>query len=120
MIRALRQFLFVLIAFAIVGRTTTQLAQPAQYATPMTMAGMPRDMMMMPAAGADHGKPMAPCKGITPDCIKQMGCVTDVALPARLMNNEFVAHFTAVDYWSALSAMSKLIRTPEPLPPRTI
>jgi hypothetical protein len=120
MIRVLRQLLFVLIAFAIVGGTTTQFAQSAQYAGPMTMAGMPCDMMMMSAAGADHGKPMAPCKGMTPDCIKQMGCVTDVALPARLVKDEFVAHFTTVDYWSALSKLAELIRTPEPLPPRTI
>jgi hypothetical protein len=120
MIRVLRQLLFVLIAFAIVGGTTTQLAQSAQYAGPMTMAGMPCDMMMMSAAGGDHGRPMAPCRGMTPDCIKQMGCVTDVALPARLVNDEFVAHFTTVDYWSALSKLAELIRTPEPLPPRTI
>ena len=119
MIRVLRQLLFVLIAFAIVGGTTTQLAQSAQYVEPMTMAGMPCDMMMS-AAGADHGKPMAPCKSMTPDCIKQMGCVTDVALPARLVNDAFVAHFTTVDYWSALSKLAELSRPPEPLPPRTI
>ena len=116
--RVLRQLLFVLIAFAMVGGTTTQLARSAQYTAPMTMAGMPCDMMM-PAAGADHGKPMAPCKGMTPDCIKQMGCVTDVALPARLMSHEFAARFTTVDYWSALSQLAALDRTPEPLPPRT-
>jgi hypothetical protein len=72
-----------------------ELAQSAQNAGPMTMSGMPCDMMMMSAAGADHGKPMAPCKGMTPDCIKQMGCVTDVAVPALLVNDEFVAHGSA-------------------------
>jgi hypothetical protein len=120
MIRVLRQLLFVLIAVAIVGGTTTQLAQSAQYAAPMTMAGMPCDMMMMPAAGAVHGKPVAPCKGMTPDCIKQMGCVTDIALPARVVIHAFAAHFTTVDYWSALCKLATLFRTPEPLPPRTI
>jgi hypothetical protein len=118
--QVLRQLLFVLIAFAIVGGTTTQLAQSAQYAAPMTMVGMPCDMMMMPAAGADHGKPMAPCKGMTPDCIKQMGCVTAVALPARFASHAFAVHFTTVDYWSAPSKLATLVRTPEPLPPRTI
>jgi hypothetical protein len=119
MLKVAHRLLLVLIAFAIVGGTTLQLAQSAQSIAPMTMAGMPCDVMM-PAAAADHGKPMTPCKGMTPDCIKQMGCVTDVALPARLVDNEIVAHFTAVDYWSALSTMAELVRTPEPLPPRTI
>jgi hypothetical protein len=120
MIRVLRPFLFVLIAFAIVGGTTTQLAQSAQSIAPMTMASMPCNMMMMPAAGADHGKPMAPCKGMTPDCIKLMGCVTAVGLPARFVSHAFAGHFTTVDYWSALSKLTSLARTPEPLPPRTI
>jgi hypothetical protein len=119
MIRILRHVLFVLITFAIVGGTTGQFAQSAQYATPMTMAGMPCDMVM-PADGADHGKPMAPCKGMTPDCIKVMGCVTDVALPARLISHEFAAQFTTVNYWTAVSALADLVSTPEPLPPRTI
>jgi hypothetical protein len=118
MLRVFRHLLFVLIAFAIVGGTTTQLAQSAQYAAPVTMAGMPCDMMM-PAPDADHGKPMVPCKGMTPDCIKQMGGVTDVALPARLMSHEFAARFTTVDYWSALSKLAALNSPPEPLPPRT-
>lgn len=119
MLRIFRHLLFALIAFAIVGGTTTELAQSAQYAPPMTMAGMPCDMMM-PVADTDHGRPMAPCKGMTPDCIKVMGCVTAVALPARFVSHEFTAHFTTVNYWSALSAMAELVRTPEPLPPRTV
>jgi hypothetical protein len=119
MLKVAHRLLLVLIAFAIVGGTTTELAQSAQYAAPMTMAGMPCDMMM-PAGDADQGKPMAPCKGMTPDCIKMMGCVTAVALPARFVSHEFVAHFTAVDYWSTSSETAELVRTPEPLPPRTI
>ncbi len=63
---------------------------------------------------------MMPCKGMTPDCIKQMGCVTDAALPARLVSTAFAAHFTVVDYWSALAELTDLVRTPEPLPPRTV
>jgi hypothetical protein len=119
MLKVAHRLLLVLIAFAIVGGTTMQLAQSAQSIAPMTMAGMPCDMMM-PAAAADHGKPMAPCKGMTPDCIKQMGCVTDIALPARFVSHAFAAHFTTVDYWSALSKLATLVCTPEPLPPRTI
>jgi hypothetical protein len=119
MLRVAHRLLLVLIAFAIVGGTTAQLARSAQSIAPMTMAGMPCDMMM-PAASSERGEPMTPCKGMTPDCIKQMGCVADVALPARLANNEFVAHFTTVDYWSAMSELAELVNTPEPLPPRTV
>ncbi len=95
-----------------------QLAQSGQSIAPMTMAGMPCDMMM-PAADADHGEPMMPCKGMTPDCLKHMGCVTDAALPAPLVSNEVVVHFSTVYYWPARSKLASLTRTPEPLPPRT-
>lgn len=120
MFRALRQFLLVVIAFAIVGGTTAQFAQSAQYDGPMTMAGVPCDMMMPATTVADHGKPMMPCRGMTPDCIKQMGCITDAGLPARLASHEIVVHFSAVDYWTAWSKLAGLVREPEPIPPRTI
>ena len=120
MLRILRHLLFVLIAFAIVGGTTAQFAQAAERAAPMTMVGMPCDMMM-PAASVDHGKPMAPCKGVAPDCPKLMGCVVvaDVALPARLVSTEFTPHVSTVEYWSTLSRQTGLASTPELNPPRT-
>ena len=120
MFRVLRQLLFVLIAFAIVGATTAQLAQAAHSVAPMTMAGMPCDMSM-PAAGADHGKPMVPCKGVTPDCLKLMGCaaITDIASPAQLVSTEFTTQVSVVEYWSTLSQRTGLSSTPEPNPPRT-
>ncbi len=119
MLRVAHRLLLVLIAFAIVGGTTVQLARSAEPLAPMTMAGLPCGMMMS-MAGSEHGKPMMPCKGMTPDCLKQMGCVTDVALPARLVESGFAAHFTPVDYWPTSSELANLISTPEPLPPRTI
>lgn len=118
MVTRMRQLLLVLIAFAFVGGTSSQLARAAEYAAPMAMAGMPCDMMMSPAGMHDE-KPMPPCKGMTPDCIKQMGCVTDAALPARAVNLDIAVHFSEVDYWSAWSRLADFIREPEPLPPRT-
>jgi hypothetical protein len=118
MLKFVHRLMLVLIAFAIVGGPSVQLAQSAQYVAPVTMAGMPCDMMM-PTADAGHGKPMVPCKGLTPDCIKQMGCVVDIALPARLASTEFAVPFSMVAYWSAWSAMAGADRKPEPLPPRT-
>jgi len=119
MFQRLRLLLLVLIAFAVVGGTSTQLAQSAPGLAPMTMAGIPCSMMAMPDAGTGHGVPMAPCKGMTPDCIKQIGCVTATALPSPFMTIEVAAHFSGVDYWSARSELANFVREPEPLPPRT-
>ncbi len=82
------------------------------------MAGMPCDMAM-PMADAGHGAPMAPCKGLTPECIKQMGCVANTALPARLADDDTVFAFGPVAYWSAWFEMTGVAPQPEPLPPRT-
>ena len=110
--------MLALIAFAIVGGTTVQLARSSQYVAPTTMADMPCDIMMS-MADAGHGEPMAPCKGMTPDCIKQMGCVVDVALPARRVSSDVTVPLSTIAYWSAWFEMAGLIREPEPLPPRT-
>jgi hypothetical protein len=115
----LRQILFALIAFAMVGGTTTQLARAAASVAPMTMAGVPCDMSM-PTAGAERGSPMVPCKGMTPDCIKQMGCVADTGLPVRVASHASAARFSAVEYWDIRSEVTGFIYAPEPLPPRTI
>ncbi|MHB1799230.1 MAG: hypothetical protein ACYCUI_13160 [Vulcanimicrobiaceae bacterium] len=118
MLRILRQLLFVLIAFAIVGGTATQPVGAAHAVASMTMAGMPCGLSM-PAAGPDHGKPIVPCKDVAPDCLKLMGCVTitHIALPAQLVSTEFTAHVSVVEYWSLLHRQTGLASTPEPNPP---
>lgn len=118
MLRLARRLLAVLVAFAIIGGPAAHLAQPADYAAAMTSADMPCAGMAS-MADAGQGGPMAPCKGLTPDCIKQMGCVVDIALPARLAAADFAVSFSTVAYWSAGSAMAGVVRQPEPLPPRT-
>ena len=110
------RFLLVLVVFAVIGGPVAHLAQPA--AASMAMADIPCDMMM-PMTDAGHGAPMAPCKGLTPECIKQMGCVASVALPARLADDDTVFAFSPVAYWSAWSEMTGVALQPEPLPPRT-
>jgi hypothetical protein len=119
-----RRLLAVLVAFALVGGTTAQFAQAAQYVAPMTMAGMPCGIMMPMAAGEhgmamEHGMPMMPGKGMAPDCTKQMCCMVAAALPARFVGNEIITHYSAVDYWPARSRLAGVMREPEPLPPRT-
>ena len=114
---ALRRLLVVVIAFAIVGGTTSQLAKSAEYS--VVAVGTPCDMMMPAQADDGHSAPIASCKTMTVDCLKRLGCVADVALPARSASLEMVAHHTAVDYWAAWSNHAGLVREPEPLPPRT-
>ncbi len=118
MLRLARRFLAVLVVFAMVGGPSGHLGQFAQSSAPVTTADMPCDGMAS-MADAGQGTPMAPCKGLTPDCIKQIGCVVDVALPTRLAVADDAVSFRKVAYWSMGSAMAGLVRQPEPLPPRT-
>jgi hypothetical protein len=120
MVQRLRQLLLLLLAFAFIGGTSAQLARAAEYAAPMDVMSMPCDMTTMSHAGMPDDQPMPPCKGLTPDCIKQMGCVTDAGLPARTISLDFAVHLSDVDYWSAWSSVDDFVREPEPLPPRTI
>lgn len=127
MLKIAHCLLLVIVAFALVGATSIQLAQSARFAASEASAGMPCDMMMQmdAAAGqtmADEGQgtPMAPCKGMTPDCIKQMGCITDPGFPARLTVTDFSVPSILVSYWYSRSVMAGLHRIPEPMPPRTI
>jgi hypothetical protein len=118
MLTVARRFLLVLVAFALVGGTTTQLARSAQYGAVMVMTGVPCDMAM-PGHAAKDTKPMMPCKGMTPACIKQIGCVASTALPERLTSNDFSAQNDPVVYWTASSRLDGLARKPDLLPPRT-
>jgi hypothetical protein len=117
MVVRLRQFFLVLIAFAVIGGQSSQLARSAETMTTMAAAGMPCDMMM-PHRAADHDNQM-PCKGLTPDCIKQMGCIVDAALPARFVAVTPAVHSGEVAYWPARSSLADFVRDPEALPPRT-
>ena len=117
--RILRYLLLLLVAFAIVGGTTSELARAAAYGPVAAMAEMPCDMAMSTSASGDDARPMAPCKGMTADCIKQMGCVTVVGLPAHFMTHESDVQYATIGYWSSLSKLVSLALQPEPLPPRT-
>lgn len=121
MLKGLRHFLLVLVAFALVSGTTAEfarVAQAAQYVAPMTMDGVPCNMAMPMSASGDT-KPMAPCKSMTPDCLKLMGCVTVTALPARYTTHAIVVQYGVVDYPTFSSELTGLDHRPDPFPPRT-
>ena len=117
--RFVRTLFLALIAFAIVGGTAGQLARSASLVAPATMVAMPCDMAAMPTAATGHSQPMGPCKGLTPGCIEQMGCIVDVAIPVRMAAVGRRLPFGTIDWWQARSTMSGTDRTPDPMPPRT-
>ena len=119
MARFAYRLLLVLIVSAVIGGPAGQLVQAAAPMAQAVMADMPCDMAM-PMADAGRGAPMVPCKGLTPECIKQMGCVANAALPVRMADSEGVTSFSPVAYWSTWSLMTGMAHTPEPLPPRTV
>lgn len=118
MLKGLRHLVLLLVAFALVSGTTAELASAAQYVAPMTMDGMPCNMAMPMSASGDT-KPVAPCKGMTSDCLKLMGCVTVTALPARYTTHAIVVQYGVVDYPTFSSELTGLDHRPDPFPPRT-
>lgn len=118
MLRMGRRFLLALIVFALVGGTTPHLALATANSAYMSVATMPCDMAM-PGMDAGHDKPMLPCKGLTPDCIKQMGCVAKTALVPHFIDFERPTQGRLVDYWPTRSNLAGSVHVPEPLPPRS-
>ena len=118
MVRVLRHILLALVAFALVGGTTTDFARAAAYGPVVAAMDAPCDMAMPMSASGDDAKPMTPCKGLTADCIKQMGCVTAVGLPVPFTPPETTVEYAAVAYWASLFRLVSLDRQPEPQPPR--
>ena len=82
MSRFLHRLLMVLTAFAFLSGATLQ-AMPVDNAQigPATQANMPCDQMAGMMQNAHPGG-QAPCKGVTPECIKQMGCIGIPSLPS--------------------------------------
>jgi hypothetical protein len=119
MVRAFRHILLVLVAFAVVGGTTSEFALSAAHGTVAAMTDAPCNMAMPDQASGGGTMPMPPCKGMTSDCIKQMGCVTVVGLPAYFHTHETVVQYGTVDFWLPPSKLESLDLAPEPQPPRT-
>ncbi len=117
MLHTLRHILLVLVAIALVGGTAAESARAASHGPMMLMNGIPCDMQM-PVSDLDHSKPMAPCKGMTHDCINMAGCVTTSALPAQFVTQEFPIFQRVRAVWADVFDRTSLYRQPELLPPR--
>ncbi|HEX2942215.1 MAG TPA: hypothetical protein VHO91_14295 [Rhodopila sp.] len=122
MLRFLHRLLLVVTAFAFLGGATLQAmpvadAQVQTSGASMAMAaGMPCEHMdTMKGAGA----PLQPCKGMTPDCIKQMGCIGFPDLPQAGVLATPVA-YVVMDYRQLRQTSVGLFRKPDLDPPIAI
>ena len=116
MVARLRQALFALVAFALIGGPSHQFAQAMPGMAPMT-ADMPCDMGM-PHMAATNSDP-APCKAVPHSCCKQLCCTTVAALPARFAVLGPAIRSGAAAYWPAWPSLAGFVHDPEPFPPRS-
>ena len=108
-----RRLLIVLIAVALAGGMGVGRVHAVA-------SGMPCGMMMMPsAASGAHAKPV-PCKGMTPDCIKQLGCAVDAGLPWSRAGGLATVRVSATRYWPLSRRATGWFMPPDPWPPRAI
>lgn len=119
---ALRRFIVLLSVLAFFGGMTTQ-AIPSAEALGLTKAngaakaGPECPRMAMEHPDRDVPKPL-PCKGIMPDCVKQMGCVGSPNVPSRSAEMQRQVSYTTVTYWSLTEHRTGLSVEPDLFPPR--
>ncbi len=118
---ALRRFIVLLSVLAFVSGMTTQ-AIPSAEALGLTKAngaakaGPECPRMAMEHPDRDVPKPL-PCKGIMPDCVKQMGCLGSPSLPERTDALYVPVSYRIVAYWLPRSALSGREIEPDLFPP---
>lgn len=82
-------------------------------------SAMPSDMSIsmdgMDMSNCDH--PGAPCKGMTPACIDNMGCATIAALPATPLLTSAPLRWDVLSYRLVDAAMAGRTIRPELFPP---
>jgi hypothetical protein len=106
--------LFTVIAF--VGGMTLQLMPPKD-AFAASRAAVP-DCTHMAAMHADmSGAPAMPCKGMDPECVKQMGCLGTASLPLLQPSPPVVFAYRKVIWWLPASVPSGRSIKPALSPP---
>src|SRR4051794_39607687 len=115
---ALHRLILAVTLIAFTGGMTLQLMPPkaafaASAAVPI--AGDCVDMAMPPA---DHGAVHdMPCKGMDPECVKQMHCLGTPSLPLRLGDNVVSFNYGKVAYWAPATFRDGRSIKPDLLPP---
>ena len=117
----LRRFIVLLSVLAFVSGMTTQ-AIPSAEALALTKAnGVAKAVPECPRMAMeyhDQGVPKPlPCKGIMPDCVKQMGCLGSPSLPERSDALYVPVLYRIVAYWMPSSLLSGREVEPDLFPP---
>src|SRR5713226_2485409 len=101
---ARKRWITILTAFAFILAMSVQ-AVPSAEALGLTSAAKAVDAdEHCPRTAAEHpdrGMPqLMPCKGIMPDCVKQMGCIGSPGVVSRSGEMQRRVSYTTVIYWS--------------------
>lgn len=115
---------FLLLLGALTGLFGQEVAfaRGANLASPVAAAQQMVGMDGMDCAGrmmespSDHGGPK-PCKGMTPDCMAQMGCVSPALLDEGSTPTTVKPLASKVFYWSSTSRLIGRSYAPELDPP---
>jgi len=118
---ARKRLITILTAFAFILAMSVQ-AVPSAEALGLTAAAKAADAdEHCPRMAADHperGMPrLMPCKGIMPDCVKQMGCIGSPNVPSRSAEMQMRVSYTRVIYWSLAEERTGLSIEPDLFPP---
>jgi hypothetical protein len=117
----LRRVIVLLSVLAFVSGMTTQ-AMPSAEAMGFTKANaVAKAEPECPRMAMDHSdrgvpKPL-PCKGIMPDCVKQMGCLGSPSLPERSDALYVPVSYRIVTYWLPSPVLSGRDIEPDLFPP---
>jgi hypothetical protein len=123
LILVLRRLLIVLTGLAfLVGVAAEAMPRPEFMAsTCMDTAQTTTGDCCAKMAMNDHGTPASmkqvPCKGISLDCAKQLGCISLPALPAPSNALTSPTVYGHVVYWSLLASRAGLTLKPDLFPP---
>jgi hypothetical protein len=121
LILVLRRLLIVLTGLAFLVGAAVQAMPPAEFiaSTCMGAAKTATGDCCANMAMKDHPAPMkqVPCKGISLDCAKQVGCISSPALPAPSTALGSPTAYGCVAYWSPLALRAGLSIKPDLFPP---
>jgi hypothetical protein len=118
LLAVLHRFVVAVTVLAFVGGMTLQLmpAKAAFAAAGTLTTESDCQHMAMPPSQAVPSHTM-PCKGMDPECIKQMGCLGTPSLPLQLIADFLPFVYDAVAYWMPAKSSGGRSIKPELLPP---
>lgn len=116
--RAIRFLLLVGVLFGLFGQAAAYSQIPVQKPVEQKVAA--GDDCMEAMAQAQKEKPKAPCRGLTPDCIAAMGCVTPMIVGKPLALDPAPIASSAPIWSDAPVLLSGRSVAPDPHPPSLV